>query len=124
MEPIKQEKFKQLLLERRKTHKEYRSRLWGTICQSNEGDGDLSRYPFHMADEGTDSMENEQRYQFLQREDHYLQKIDEALEKIKQGDYGICRICGKEICEERLKAVPTTQKCLTCKISEKPSNHH
>jgi DnaK suppressor protein len=40
-----------------------------------------------------------------------LRKIDEALEKIKEGSYGYCEICGKEIEEKRLEAIPWTTLC-------------
>jgi len=41
-----------------------------------------------------------------------LRKIDEALERIENGTYGICEICGKEIEKERLKAIPWTTLCI------------
>jgi DnaK suppressor protein len=40
-----------------------------------------------------------------------LKAIDEALERMKEGTYGICEVCGKEIEEERLEAVPYTTLC-------------
>lgn len=44
-----------------------------------------------------------------------LNQVDLALEKIKQGKYGICENCGKEISEERLKVIPETKICRQCK---------
>lgn len=44
-----------------------------------------------------------------------LKNIDEALEKIKKGKYGICEKCAKEIEIERLKAIPEARFCLKCK---------
>ena len=44
-----------------------------------------------------------------------LQAIDQALEKIEKGTYGICERCGQEIELERLKACPEAKKCLGCK---------
>lgn len=43
-----------------------------------------------------------------------LKDIDEALEKIKTDKYGKCEVCGKEIEEKRLKAVPEAKWCLDC----------
>ncbi len=40
-----------------------------------------------------------------------LRAIDEALERMKEGTYGICEVCGKEIEEDRLEAVPYTTLC-------------
>ena len=44
-----------------------------------------------------------------------LKHVDLALEKIKQGKYGICEKCGKEISEERLGVIPETKICGQCK---------
>jgi len=44
-----------------------------------------------------------------------LKNINLALEKIKQGKYGICEKCGKAIPKERLKVSPEARLCLKCK---------
>ncbi|HDL59933.1 MAG TPA: TraR/DksA family transcriptional regulator, partial [candidate division WOR-3 bacterium] len=43
-----------------------------------------------------------------------LKSIDVALKKIKEGKYGICEKCGKEIEEERLDLIPWTRYCSIC----------
>jgi len=43
-----------------------------------------------------------------------LKNITHALEKIEQGKYGTCEICGKEISEERLLACPEAKTCMKC----------
>lgn len=43
-----------------------------------------------------------------------LRDINFALEKVKNGTYGICEKCGKEISEERLLAIPEARTCLNC----------
>jgi DnaK suppressor protein len=49
------------------------------------------------------------------RERKLIAKIREALERIEDGTYGICEICGGEISEKRLRARPVTTMCVTCK---------
>jgi DnaK suppressor protein len=49
------------------------------------------------------------------RERKLIEKIKEALERIDNGTFGLCEICGKEIGEERLKARPVTTRCIDCK---------
>ena len=49
------------------------------------------------------------------RESHLIKKIDEALEQIDAGTYGICAECGEEINIERLKARPVAPLCIVCK---------
>ncbi len=80
-----------------------------------EASGDHSSYSFHMADQGTDSMEREKAFLFASREGQYLNHLNEALRRIDADKYGICAKCGNLISEERLKAVPITTQCVACK---------
>lgn len=43
-----------------------------------------------------------------------LVRVEEALEAITSGKYGICRSCGKEIPKERLEALPYAPRCVEC----------
>jgi DnaK suppressor protein len=43
-----------------------------------------------------------------------LKDINDALDRIKKGKYGICEKCGKKIPAERLKAYPEARECLKC----------
>ncbi len=52
------------------------------------------------------------------REQRLLKKIDEALERIASGTFGICDSCGEEIDYKRLKARPVTVLCIECKTRE------
>jgi len=49
------------------------------------------------------------------RERKLIEKIKEALERIDNGTFGICEVCGREIGEERLKVRPVTTLCIACK---------
>jgi DnaK suppressor protein len=53
--------------------------------------------------------------QLREREQRLLNKIEEALEKIKQGTYGACTSCGEEIEMKRLQARPVAGLCISCK---------
>ncbi len=41
--------------------------------------------------------------------------VEEALERIEKGTYGICRDCGEPIADARLNAIPWARVCITCK---------
>lgn len=49
------------------------------------------------------------------RERTLLRKIEKALTKIGNGEYGICESCGEEIGMRRLQARPVTDLCIRCK---------
>ena len=52
------------------------------------------------------------------RERKLLAKIDEALQRINDGTFGICEECEKEIGIKRLKARPVVSLCIECKTKQ------
>ena len=52
------------------------------------------------------------------RERKLLKKIEEAIERIDKGIFGICDKCGEEINIRRLEARPVTTMCIDCKTQE------
>jgi len=52
------------------------------------------------------------------RERKLIKKIDEALDRIENGEYGYCDSCGVEIGLKRLEARPTATLCIDCKTLE------
>jgi DnaK suppressor protein len=52
------------------------------------------------------------------REQRLLKKIEEAIEKIETGSFGICESCGHEIDIKRLVARPVTTMCIYCKTEQ------
>ena len=78
-----------------------------------------SVYSVHMADAGTDSYEREKGFHFMNRETDYYKFLIKALDRIKDGSFGVCHICEELIPEERMMEVPNATKCVQCKESEK-----
>lgn len=89
-------------------------------------DGDLSAYSFHLADQGTDSHDNERRFLSAQRDGELLHELDIALDKIDAGTYGQCEECGVKINPARLEALPYAKLCIACKAKEEelPQGFH
>jgi DnaK suppressor protein len=52
------------------------------------------------------------------RERKLIFKIQEALQRLNNGEYGICEECGENIGIERLKARPVTTLCIECKSNQ------
>jgi DnaK suppressor protein len=53
-----------------------------------------------------------------EREQRLLKKVEEAIEKIKSGLFGVCEVCGHEIDIKRLEARPVTTMCIDCKTEQ------
>ncbi|MFH1416275.1 MAG: TraR/DksA C4-type zinc finger protein [Elusimicrobiota bacterium] len=70
-----------------------------------------------VGDEIDKATEDTQRERLFYMSEHDRQKLDmieDALQKISHGRYGICEICGKKINDERLKAIPYVRDCVDC----------
>ncbi|AJE04505.1 RNA polymerase-binding protein DksA [Geobacter pickeringii] len=52
------------------------------------------------------------------RERKLINKIKDALERIDDGSFGTCEVCGEDISEARLKARPVTTLCIDCKMEQ------
>ncbi len=78
----------------------------GIHFESLGGAGDLSNMPTHPADIGSDNFEQEFTLGLLESERQLLTDINEALERIDSGTYGICMGTGGPIGLPRLKARP------------------
>ncbi len=74
-----------------------------------------SNYGIHMAEAGSEEEELEKNLFFLSREGDILSLIDEALNKIKNGEFGICEQCGGMIPKGRLIAKPFAKYCIDCR---------
>lgn len=112
--------FKQLLLGKRRELAEQMDSIRKEEAESSlkEEDGDHSSYSFHLADQGTDSMSQEQNFYHAQRDSRLLYHIDEALNRIEKGVYGHCEICNGPIGRDRLEALPHARLCIGCKSKE------
>lgn len=52
------------------------------------------------------------------REMYLIQEIEQALQRIDRGEFGVCQGCGEPISLKRLVAKPTTLLCIYCKTEE------
>jgi RNA polymerase-binding transcription factor DksA len=72
---------------------------------ANNGTDDTSP-SFKSFDEGSDVMNKEKNVQLAIRQEKFIRDLKNALLRIENGTYGICRVTGKLIQKERLKLVP------------------
>jgi DnaK suppressor protein len=72
-----------------------------------------------MADQASGNNEVHIQLKLKQTDAKILQAIEEALRRIDHGTYGVCRDCGEPIAEARLRAIPWTRVCITCKEKQK-----
>lgn len=103
-----------------------RERVLRALAQFDEhkltglDDGTLTLYPLHLADEGTDTIEQEQQFLLASNEGRLLYAIDDALRMLYREPerYGVCRDCSRQIVFERLDIVPWAVLCVECQAAE------
>lgn len=109
-----------LLRERERALRVYQRLDEQARTSPGDGDGSITLYPLHMADEGTDTIEQEKDFLLLSKEGRLVYDIDSALRTVyrEPEQYGRCIECGGAIALERLDLIPWAQLCLDCQTSE------
>ena len=70
-----------------------------------------------LADQAYQSEVRNYNQHFCDRRNLLVKKINQALQEIEEGTYGICQNCEEDIAIARLKAQPITQFCIDCKTA-------
>ena len=86
-----------------------------TLRAEREGNKDEGMDTYDLASEERD---REINFILSDRERVKLKQIDDALERMDDGSYGVCESCGLEIAEERLEAMPFSRLCRDCQQDE------
>ena len=72
----------------------------------------------HPAETASATLDREIDYTLEENSEHVLAAINDALRRIEEGTFGICRTCGQPISRERLEAIPYATQCIDCKRKE------
>ena len=76
-------------------------------------------------DDGSDAIMRLQNLKQVDSQSKIVQQIDEALQRIDNGTYGICEVCGQLIRKPRLMNLPCVHTCMECQTAmEKPFGSH
>ena len=115
---MKKSEFKDTLLKMRKN-------LLQEIADNIKMEtGHLQEAIADMYDLADDERERQFSILLCDRDREKLKQIDEALERIEDGTYGICEECGSKISAKRLKIMPFARYCVPCKDKiEKNAKH-
>lgn len=110
LNPKDLESYKDLLLQLRK---EMSGDISSLEADAFSTDGDRLSVD-NPADIGSESFAQEFSLELLQRDEATLVEIDEALERMKLGTFGLCEGCEEPIPKVRLQAVPHARFCVDC----------
>jgi len=79
---------------------------------------------FDEIDQATTDVEQSMRMRLCNRETLYLKKVEDALQRIEDGTFGLCESCEEDIGLKRLEARPTATLCVSCKEEQERKEVH
>jgi DnaK suppressor protein len=110
--------FKELILEKLLEAQTDYELLKQTLSnEDNHGTDDTSP-SFKLLEDGSDVMSKEETAQLASRQEKYIINLKNALVRIENKTYGICRVTGKLIPKERLRSVPHATLGIDAKLSQ------
>jgi len=110
------EEFKVLILEKLRKATRDLKMLTEAYTISNEHDTTDTSPTFKILEEGYQVMSKEENSRLAARQDKFIKALENALIRIENKSYGICRVTGKLISKERLRAVPHATLSIEAKL--------
>lgn len=108
--------FRELISKKLDAAKKELAYLQGLITRKDEMGGDNDDARYMTMEDGSMSMEREQLSQMASRQITYIDHLEKAMMRIENKTYGICRVTGKLIDKNRLRAVPHATLSLEAKL--------
>ena len=94
---------------------EIRIEIVGGVEKSqNNGKNDKAEHMPDISDDAARAYDRKLQGDLEEQEWNKLKQVEAALEKVENGEYGICDQCEKKIPEARLKIIPYTEFCTQC----------
>lgn len=98
--------FEALIQEKLKVTRENLTELQRALSHQDDNSTEDTSPTFKMMEDGSETMSREETAQLAARQEKFIRNLENALLRIKNKTYGICRVTGKLIQKERLRLVP------------------
>ena len=108
--------FEKLILEKRDNAQKELDFIRESLLRSNLSGTDSTQGALKTLEDGADTMEKESLSQLAGRLQKFISNLENALIRIKNGTYGICKDSGKLIDKKRLMAVPHATQSIEAKL--------
>lgn len=110
--------FKGLILNKLEDARKELINLQAALVNANEHGTDDTASSFKMLEDGSETLAKEEAGQLAARQRKFVDQLENALVRIENKTYGICRVTGKLIPKERLRAVPHTTQSIEAKLNQ------
>ncbi|OWP63467.1 molecular chaperone DnaK [Hymenobacter amundsenii] len=111
--------FEQIIQDKLTAARKEVSFIKETLSRKNDTGTDNTASSSKVLEDGADTAEKESMNQLASRQMKFIQQLENALVRIKNGTYGVCIGTGKLIQKERLRAVPHTQHSIEAKMARR-----
>jgi RNA polymerase-binding transcription factor DksA len=111
--------FKAIILAKIEKAKADAELLKGAYMNDHDNGTEDTSPTFKAFDEGSQTMSKERNMQLAQRQEKFIRDLKNALARIENKTYGVCRSLGKLIAKERLKLVPHATLSIEAKNLQK-----
>jgi RNA polymerase-binding transcription factor DksA len=115
---VELEEFREIINEKLKNARKELATLQAQMTAANDHGTDDTASTFKILEDGSDSLAKEEAGQLASRQKKFIEQLENALVRIENKTYGVCRVTGKLIPKERLRAVPHTTQSIEAKLNQ------
>jgi len=120
--PEELEEFRQIILEKLEKARADLKLLKEAYTNDSGSDTNDTSPTFKVLEEGQQVLSKEENSRLAARQERFINNLENALIRIENGTYGICRETGKLISKERLRAVPHATLSIEAKTRLRKNN--
>ena len=113
------EEFKAIILEKMALAKREYDQIMDELTHRSGNGIDDTMPTYKVLEEGSSTQTKEELTNMAARQQKFIQGLQAALMRIENKTYGICRVTGKLIPKERLRAVPHATQTIEAKMAQK-----
>ncbi len=116
------EEFRQIIMQKLKKARADLKLLTEAYTNNSGSDTNDTSPTFKVLEEGQQVLSKEENSRLAARQQRFINNLENALVRIENGTYGICRETGKLISKERLRAVPHATLSIEAKTRQRKNN--
>ncbi len=113
--------FKEIINKKLEEAREGLKLLTEAYTTQNANDTNDTSPSFKILEEGSQVLSKEENSQLAARQQKFIRDLENALIRIENKTYGVCRVTGKLISKERLRSVPHATLSIEAKMNRKPN---
>ncbi len=115
------QEFKEIIEKKLVEAREGLKLLTEAYTTQNANDTNDTSPSFKILEEGSQVLSKEENGQLAARQQKFIRDLENALIRIENKSYGVCRVTGKLISKERLRSVPHATLSIEAKMNRKPN---